>query len=438
MVEIIGVEPGSAAERAGLLPGDFLISIDGHEITDVLDYKFYLAEPQVTLKIHRGPELFDVTIEKDEYEDIGLEFRSFLMDNQRSCRNKCVFCFIDQLPHGMRESLYFKDDDARMSFLLGNYITLTNLSEKDIERIILMRTSPLNISVHTTNPELRVKMLSNKRAGNVLELMRRFASAKIKMNCQIVLCKGLNDGSELDRTMADLASLWPAVQSVSVVPAGLTRFREGLYPLEPFSPEECADIIAQVTSFAERCEKKHSSRIFFCADELYVKAGLPIPLGEDYEDYPQLENGVGMIRSMWDEFNAAVRDLSDYDLDRPRDISIATGEAAYGFICGLVDELKRRCPGLECRVYKIKNEFFGDNITVAGLITGTDLYRQLSGKHLGDTLYLPKNMLRSDGDMLLDSMTHEELSRLLGVRIEFVNIDGFEFVESILSDNGRN
>lgn len=432
MVEILGVERGSRAERAGLRPGDILISVNGHEVGDVLDYKFYLAESQVTLKIHRGPELFDVTIEKDEYDDIGLEFSTFLMDEKRCCRNKCVFCFIDQLPKGMRDSLYFKDDDSRMSFIMGNYITLTNLSDKDIDRIILMRTSPLNISVHTTNPELRVKMLKNKHAGNVMELMRRFASAKIKMNCQIVLCKGLNDGAELDRTMADLASLWPAVQSVSVVPSGLTKFREGLYPLEPFTPDECASIISQVTEFAERCFDKHSSRIFFCADEFYIKAGLPIPSGEEYEDYPQLENGVGLIRSMWDEFNAAAQDLSDFDLARHRNVSIATGEAAFGFISDLVETLKQSCPNLDCKVYKIKNEFFGENITVAGLITGIDLYRQLKDKELGDTLYLTKSMLRNDGDMFLDSMTPEELSEKLGVRIEFISNDGFEFVETLL------
>lgn len=434
MVEIYAVEPGSLAELAGLRPGDFLISINGHEIADVLDYRFYLAEPKVTLKIHRGPELFDVTIKKGEYEDIGLEFQSYLMDEMRRCRNKCIFCFIDQLPPGMRESLYFKDDDARMSFLLGNYITLTNLTEKDVERIILMRTSPLNISVHTTNPELRVKMLQNKRAGNVLALMRRFAKANIKMNCQIVLCKGVNDEEELDRTMADLASLWPAVQSVSVVPAGLTKYREGLFPLEPYSPEECARIIGQVSAFAERCMKKHKSRIFFCADELYVKAGLPIPPAEDYEGYPQLENGVGMLRLMQDEFDAALRGLDGKRLVLPRDVSIATGEAAYGFICGLVDALRARFPGLICKVYKIKNDFFGENITVAGLITGIDLFRQLCGKHLGDALFLPKTMLRSDGDMFLDSMTHEELSKLLGVKIEFVDIDGYEFAYKILGE----
>lgn len=432
MVEIYGVEPGSAAERAGLRPGDCLISINGHEITDVLDYRFYLAEPQVTLKIHRGPELFDVSIEKGEYDDIGLEFRTFLMDEKRTCRNKCVFCFIDQLPPGMRESLYFKDDDSRMSFMMGNYITLTNLSEKDIDRIILMRTSPLNISVHTTNPELRVKMLNNKRAGNVMEHMRRFASANIKLNCQIVLCKGLNDGAELDRTMADLASLWPAVQSVSVVPAGLTKYREGLYPLEPFSPGECADIIGQVNAFSERCLEKCSSRIFFCADEFYIKANMPIPPAKDYEDYPQLENGVGMIRLMQDEFDEAVSDLSDFELSRRRDISVATGEAAFDFISGLVEALKKKAPNLDCKVYKIKNEYFGENITVAGLITGVDLYRQLRGKQLGETLYLTRSMLRSEGDMFLDSMTPEELSGLLGVRIKFIANDGFEFVNVLL------
>ena len=433
MVEIDGVEQGSAADSAGLRRGDYLISINGHEINDVLDYRYYLTEKAVTLTVHRGPELFEVSLDKDEYADIGLEFRTFLMDDKRSCRNKCVFCFIDQLPQGLRESLYFKDDDSRMSFIMGNYITLTNLSDDDVNRIVTMRTSPLNISVHTTDPTLRVRMMNNKHAGNVIELMRRFAATRIKMNCQIVLCKGLNDGAALDRTMADLESLWPAVQSVSIVPAGLTKFREGLYPLEPFSPEECAAIIAQVTVFAERCRASHSSRIFFCADELYIKARLPIPRGRAYEGYPQLENGVGLIRSMKDEFDAAICELSNYDLLRRRNISLATGEAAHGFISALMGALAQRCARMRYRIFRIRNSFFGENITVAGLITGGDLYKQLRGKNLGETLFLPSATLRREGDMFLDSMTPDELSRRLGIKIIFVDNDGHDFVEKILS-----
>jgi Fe-S oxidoreductase, related to NifB/MoaA family len=433
MVEIDGVEQGSAADIAGLRRGDYLISINGHEINDVLDYRYYLTEKQVALTVHRGPELFEVAIEKGEYGDIGLEFRTFLMDDKRSCRNKCVFCFIDQLPPGLRESLYFKDDDSRMSFIMGNYITLTNLSDEDINRIIKMRTSPLNISVHTTDPELRVRMMNNKNAGNIMESMRRFAAAKIKMNCQIVLCKGLNDGEALDNSMADLESLWPAVESVSIVPAGITKFREGLYPLEPFTSEECAAVINQVVKFAEHCRASHSSRIFFCADEFYIKAKLPIPRGRSYEGYPQLENGVGMIRSMKDEFDEALAGVEIYDLLRRRDITLATGEAAHGFITTLMLAISQKCPRLKYKVFRIKNDFFGENITVAGLITGIDLYKQLRGKNLGETLFLPSTMLRRERDMFLDSMTPEELEQRLNVKIVFIDNDGHDFVDKILS-----
>lgn len=433
VVEIHDVEPGSPADKNGILSGDYLISINGHEITDVLDYQYYITESSVTLCIHRGPHLFDVKISKEKYDDIGLLFSTYLMDDKKSCRNKCIFCFIDQLPRGMRPALYFKDDDSRLSFLMGNYITLTNLSDKDISRIIKMKMSPINISVHTTNPSLRCMMMNNRHAGNVLDIMKRFADAGIKMNCQLVICKGVNDGKELERSMEDLEKFYPAVQSVAIVPAGITDHRDQLYHLEPFTKEDSAAVINQVSVYSSKCLKKHSSRIFFCSDEWFINGRVPMPKSGYYEDYPQLENGVGMIRLMKDEFDRELRNIGKYDLIKSRHISIATGYAAYGFITRLTDILKGKCYNLNCKVYRIKNEFFGENITVAGLVTGRDIYHQLRGKPLGDTLYLPSVMLRSQGDVFLDDMTPAELEDKLRVKIVFLKNDGAEFIRDILS-----
>ena len=432
MVKISSVEPSSPAAKVGLRAGDILISINGQNINDVLDYRFYLTEKRVTLKLHRGPELFDVSIKKGEYDDIGLGFDTYLMDKKHSCRNKCIFCFIDQLPRGMRDTLYFKDDDSRLSFLLGNYITLTNLSNADVDRIIEMKTSPINISVHTTNPELRIQMMKNKRAGEVLSYMRRFADAGISLNCQIVLCKGVNDGAELRRTMRDLVSYLPSLNGVAIVPAGLTDHRDGLYKLEPYTPDEAAEIIDMVDEFAAECLEKYGSRLFFCADELYLKAGRELPDDEYYEGYSQLEDGVGMIRSMQTEFDDEFEYISDYDLAKPRSLSIATGYAAYDFILSLVERLKAVSPSLDCKVYKIRNDFFGHNITVAGLVTGQDITAQLEGKPLGERLLIPSVMLRHERDRFLDDLTTDELSKRLGVKLVTVESNGAEFIEKIL------
>ena len=432
MVRITGVEKGSPADKHKIKAGDYLISINDHDINDVLDYRFRLTERKITLKIHRGAELFDVTIKKDEYSDIGLEFETYLMDEKHSCRNKCVFCFIDQLPKGMRDTLYFKDDDSRLSFLMGNYITLTNLSDADVDRICEMKTSPINISVHTTNPDLRVRMMKNKRAGEVLSYMRRFADAGITLNCQIVLCKGINDGAELDRSMRDLVKLCPHLSGVSIVPAGITDHRDGLCRLEPFTPDETGVVIDQVDRFASECLEKYGSRIFFCGDEMYVKSGREIP-GEDYyEGYPQIENGVGMIRSMRSEFDEELEYLDGYDLETPRHVSIATGAAAYGFIKSLVDTLMKKVPTLGCDVYLIKNDFFGKNITVAGLLTGQDLYNQLKDRELGDRLLIPRVSLKADEPIFLDDMSLSELSEKLGVEVVPTESSGMEFVGNIL------
>lgn len=433
MVTITGVEKASPAAKHGILPGDILISINGHDINDVLDYRFRLTEKKITLLIHRGPDLKEITIKKDEYSDIGLEFETYLMDKKHSCRNKCVFCFIDQLPKGMRDTLYFKDDDSRLSFLMGNYITLTNLSEEDVDRIIEMKTSPINVSVHTTNPELRVKMMKNKNAGKVLSYLRRFADAGISLNCQIVLCKGINDGKELERSMTDLAALYPSLVGVSIVPAGITNYREGLCHLEPFTAEEAGEVIDTIDKFGEKCLKKFGTRLFFSSDELYIEAGRELP-GEDYyEGYPQIENGVGMIRSMDGEFTDELDFLDEYDLEKPRKVSVATGAAAYDFIKSLADRLCEQVPTLECNVYRITNDFFGHNITVAGLLTGKDLANQLKGKDLGDRLLIPRVTLRSEGDVFLDDTTPEWLAEQLGgVEVVPVESTGNDFVSKVL------
>ena len=433
MVEIKGTEPHSLAAKAGILPGDILLSINGHDIKDVLDYRFYMMEKQIVLLLHRGPELVNVEIRKGQYDDIGLEFETYLMDKKQFCRNKCVFCFIDQLPKGMRDTLYFKDDDARLSFLQGNYITTTNMTERDIERIIEMHISPINISVHTTNPELRVKMMKNPAAVELMPIMRRFAKAGIHMNCQLVICKGLNDGEELDRSMRELGQLYPMVDSVSVVPAGLTCHREGLYPLQVHSPEECKEIVCQVSSFGDAFKEKNGTRLIYCGDELFVKAGLAIPDADYYESYPQIENGVGLMRSMEDEFEDELAYVeSDYDLSKPRRVSVITGMAAHEYIVKLANALMAKSEGLTIMVYPIQNDFFGHNITVAGLLCGCDMKAQLTGKDLGERLVIPAVTLRAARDVFLDGMTPEELGRELGVSVVASESTGAELISAIL------
>ncbi len=436
MVIIEQVTENSRAARAGLRAGDVLVAINGNPISDVLDYRFYLADTLITLEFTRNGERHAVTLKKQEYDDIGLEFETPLMDKKHSCRNKCIFCFIDQLPKGLRESLYFKDDDSRLSFLHGNYITLTNLNDADVDRIIKMHISPINVSVHTTNPELRVQMMKNKRAGEVLRYLDRFAEAGIRICAQIVLCRGINDGAELDRSMQDLCRLVPALSSVSVVPAGLTKFRDGLYGLTPYSPEECRAVIEQVETFGDECLKQYGTRLIFPADELYIKGGLPIPSDEFYEDYAQIENGVGMIRSLAAEFAFELEYIEDRLAEcpptLPRKISIATGVAAYDHLCALAKLAESRVEGLEINVYKIINHFFGESITVAGLLTGKDLSEQLMGQSLGDALLLPANTLRAEGDLFLCGMTPEELSEKLGVKLTFIPNDGTALLDAIL------
>jgi len=434
MVTVKSVDPGSVAERAGILPEDIIISVNQNKIRDVLDYRFYTTEKKLDILIHRGAKLFTVTVIKGQYDDLGIEFSSYLMDEKTSCRNKCVFCFIDQNPRGMRETVYFKDDDSRLSFLMGNYITLTNMTQEDIDRIIKMRTSPINISVHTTNPELRCRMMNNRFTGKVLSYLKDLSDAGIGINCQIVLCKGHNDKNELDRTLGDLEKYVPSVESIAVVPAGLTKHREGLYPLEPFSAQECEYVIGQVNRFGERFLEKFGKRLVYCSDEFYLKAGIELPDASYYEEYPQLDNGVGSIRSMSDEFYDELEYLSeDYDINVQKKFSIATGSAAYDFISKITDKLCDRCKGLDGRVFCIKNKFFGENITVAGLITGGDLIDQLKGKELGDYLFIPCVMLRSEGDLFLDNVSIDEVERELSIKVVVCENNGYDFIRQIMS-----
>ena len=437
MVKITQVYPRSRAASKGICEGDVLVAINGEAITDVLDYRFHLASNIIKLTLTRNGEEFTVTIHKQQYDDIGLDFETPLMDKKHTCANRCIFCFIDQLPEGLRDTLYFKDDDSRLSFLHGNYITLTNLRDADIDRIIRMHISPVNISVHTTNPELRVQMMKNKRAGEVLSYLKRLADAGITLCGQIVLCRGVNDGEELTRSMHDLAELFPALSSVSVVPAGLTKFRDGLYPLTAFTPEECAAVIAQVNAFGDGCLQYYGSRLFFCADEFYIKAGLPLPTEEYYEGYPQIENGVGMITSLESEMEFELN-APDFDecyptADKmPRRVTIATGMAAKDSICSIAQRTQAKVPGLTVEVVPIVNRFFGESITVAGLLTGKDMSEQLSGRDLGELLLIPETTLRAERDLFLCGMSPEDLSRILHVPVSTGGKTATDMLSAIL------
>ncbi|MBQ8320846.1 MAG: DUF512 domain-containing protein [Clostridia bacterium] len=434
MVKITDVEHGSRADRRGIKSGDILISINNNEISDVLDYRFYLAECRVELLLSREGEEYTVVIKKGEYDDIGLDFETPLMDKKQSCKNGCIFCFIDQNPEGLRESLYFKDDDSRLSFIHGNYITLTNMTDKDVERIVKMRFSPINISVHTTNPELRVKMMKNKRSGEVLKYLKNFSDAGLSMCGQIVLCRGINDGNELKRTMTDLAGYYPSMTSVAIVPAGLTKFRDKLFPLTDFTKEEAGAVIDMINELGDAHKAKCGTRLFYAADELYLKAEREIPTADYYEDYPQLENGVGMIRSFADESKMATDDVLEFvkDYGRVREVSVVTGAASYPFILGVCEKLCAMCPTLKVNVYKIINNFFGESITVSGLLTGKDISEQLESKPLGEELLIPENALRHGEDVFLCGMTVDELSERLHVPVRATGGDGYEFVEALL------
>lgn len=423
------VEPDSYAYEAGIEAGDRLLTINGHDFRDILEYRYLISEYEVELEVlKKNGDCEKIFIEND-YEDLGIEFENALIDTAQSCRNKCIFCFIDQLPPGMRETVYFKDDDTRLSFLQGNYVTLTNLNDEDINRLIAMHISPINISVHTTNPELRVKMLNNKNAGNVFSVMKHFAENNMYMNCQIVLCRGYNDGEELERTIADLVSLYPYVESVSVVPVGLTAYREGLCELKAYDRLSSYEVVKQVEAIQTELLEKIGTRLIYLSDEFYINAKLPIPDAQAYEGFPQLENGVGLVASLKEEFDMGIEYL-DYD-NKKREVTVVTGELVYGFISGLCERLMQRCNGLEIHCYPIKNNFFGGGVNVSGLVVGGDIKEQLLGKAIGEEIFIPSSMLRAGEDVFLDNMTLDELEKELQTKIIPIDNDGYEFIEKI-------
>ena len=425
------VEAGSIAEELGIEPGDRLLAIDGQEIEDIFDYQFYEESEELLLLIEKADgEQWELEIEKDADESLGISFGEGLMDEYRSCRNRCIFCFIDQMPPGMRDTLYFKDDDSRLSFLQGNYITLTNMSDHDVERIVRYRLEPINISFHTTNPELRCRMLHNRFAGDALKKVDILYQGGIEMNGQIVLCRGVNDGEELERTIRDLTKYLPLLKSVSVVPVGLTRFREGLYPLEPFTREEAGEVLRVIHRWQKKIYEEYGIHFIHAGDEWYLLAEEEVPEEERYDGYFQLENGVGMLRLLFNEFEEGMERLGDGD--RSGEISAATGKLAYPYIRRMADRIQERYPGVKVHVYCIRNDFFGERITVSGLITGQDIIAQLKGKELGSRLLLPCNMFKADEDVFLDDITVKEVSDALQVPVDIVKSSGQDLIDAIL------
>ena len=428
-VKISGADKSSPAEQYGL-SGGTLLSIDGNEINDMLDYEFYSQGAQLYLAVMQHGKLSYLNVQKEEYQPLGCNFESYLIDKKHSCKNHCMFCFIDQLPPNLRDTLYFKDDDERLSFLFGNYVTLTNLNDREVERIKKMHISPINISVHTVDPALRVRMMANKSAGEVLKYIDEFAAAGIEMNCQLVLCRDINDGDKLRESIEKLAGLYPAVQSIAAVPSGLTRYRDKLYPLVPYDAETASAVLDILEEYGEKYKVQHGVRIVYPGDEWYLLAGRSMPQSDFYDDYRQLENGVGMWRRLHDEFMEALGDK--HTLLLPRRIDIATGTLAYPLIKSLTDTLQSIYRNLRIRVHPIQNDFFGGNVSVAGLITGTDLKAQLKGKMLSHTLCIPEVMLREEKDMFLDNVTVKQLEKTLRAKVRILPQHGAEMLAALL------
>ena len=431
-VVVVSVLNNSYGEKAGILKNDEIISINGREITDVLDYRFAIQSKKLSIIFKRGLEELQVNIRKSsEFSDIGLEFETYLMDKHHSCKNKCIFCFVDQMPKGMRDTLYFKDDDSRLSFLFGNYITLTNLTEKEADRICEMHISPINISVHTMNPELRVKMMKNKNAGDSLKLIKKFYEAGILMNTQLVLCPGINDGEELRYSLNELAKFSPYINSIAAVPVGITKFRDNLEKLDIYAKETAGEVIDIIDEFNAHYSFFNEGKILaFASDEFYLLAEREFPTEDYYGEYSQLDNGVGMCTLLKSEFMSALDESKPEAINR--EITIATGESAYSLLCDLVSHLKEKFIGLKVNVIKVENEFFGKTVTVAGLLTGQDLKEQLQNKALGEELLIPRVSLRNEGDKFLDDVTLTELSQFLNIKVTPVENDGYKLLESIL------
>lgn len=426
---------GSIAEQLELEPGDCLLAINGQKIEDVFDYQYLVNDENLLVLVQKSDgEEWELEIEKDYNEDLGVEFENGLMDEYRSCCNKCMFCFIDQMPKGMRETLYFKDDDSRLSFLQGNYVTLTNMKDKDIDRIIHYHLAPINVSVHTTNPKLRCKMLHNRFAGEALKKITRLSDAGIEMNGQVVLCKGVNDGEELERTIRDLTAYVPQMQSVSIVPVGLSKYRDGLYPLEPFNKEDARAVLACIHKWQDYCMKHFGIHFIHAGDEWYLLAEEDLPTEDRYDGYIQLENGVGMITLLRNEFAEAL-EMIKADANLTRNVTLATGRLAAPILTELTDQLSTKFPGIQTQVIPIRNDFFGENITVAGLLTGQDIIKQLQDKDLGDVVLLPGNLLRSGEEVLLDDVTLTDLKRTLQVKIDIVKSSGQDLLDAITGCN---
>lgn len=428
------VEKGSIAEELGIEPGDEILKINDTEIEDIFDYQFLLQDEYVEVYLKKADnEEWVLEIDKEYSEDLGIVFENGLMDEYRSCHNKCIFCFIDQMPKGMRETLYFKDDDSRLSFLQGNYLTLTNMSEHDIDRIIRYHLEPINISFQTTNPELRCMMLNNRFAGEALKKVDKLYEAGVHMNGQIVLCKGVNDKEELERSISDLTKYLPILQSVSVVPVGLSKFREGLYPLEPFNKEDAIEVLDTIHRWQKKIYEKWGSHFIHASDEWYILAETELPEEENYDGYQQLENGVGMLRLLENEFCDAMEKTDCSRLKQKSEtISLATGKLAYPYLKKMCERLEDMVSGLKINVYAIKNDFFGENITVSGLLTGQDIIAQLEGKELGERLLLPQNVLRSGEDVFLDDITLSDVEKALQVVTDIVKSSGYDFLDAVL------
>ena len=441
------VQNGSIAEEIGLESGDRIISINGEKIIDIFDYKFLVTDEKIELMIEKkDSEVWEIEIDKEIDEDLGIEFDSPMIDSAKSCMNKCIFCFIDQMPKGMRNTLYFKDDDTRLSFLSGNYVTLTNMKNDDLNKIIKYHMSPINISVHTTNPELRMKMLKNKNAKDIMKKIMKLTKAGIKVNCQIVLCREINDSMELDRTISELSDLYPEVNSISIVPVGITKYREGLTKLLPYDKVSASQTISQVVKWQEQLLKEKGFRIVYLADEFYIMANHEIPDYHEYEDFPQLENGVGLIALFKDEYdryfyrikgldNENVKMLRSKVCNNTRKVSIATGVLAFEFINELAKQLEQEFKGIQINVFPIKNNFFGEYVTVAGLITGQDIIEQLKNKHLGDELLIPESMLKACETLFLDDYTVEMIEKHLNIKLTIVKNNGEDFINKVLGLN---
>jgi len=422
------VKSGSIAEEMNIEAGDILLSINGNEVKDIIDYKFLISDEFVEVEVEKkNGEVWVLEVEKEFDEDLGIEFTNPLIDRAKSCRNKCIFCFIDQLPKGMRETLYFKDDDSRLSFLQGNFITLTNMSDEEIDRIIKYRISPINVSVHTTNPELRIKMLNNKNAGKLLSILRRFKEADLKVNCQIVLVKGVNDGMELERTINDLSSLYPSVESVAVVPVGLTKYRDNLHVIEPFDRESSMEVLDYILNKQNELLDKLGTRFAFASDEFFVMADYPIPKFDEYEGFPQIENGVGLMRNFEYEVEKELKSINN-NIDLKKSYIIATGTLAYDFMCKIRDMILNKFNNLKLEVVAVENEFFGRLITVSGLVIGGDLVKKLSEYKGFDGIIIPKSMLRGDTEIFLDDLTVSDIERKLNAKIIPSEVSGKGFV----------